>query len=478
MKQYKFPLQPVLIVDDEEQFLLSAEMTLVSNGINNVLTTSDPRQVLPMLKGNYVSVILLDMIMPHISGQELLPQIITEFPDMPVIVITALNEVETAVESMKQGAFDYLVKPVDEERLVSTIRRALDYRGVHHENRMLKKYLLSDTLEHPEAFEEIITRNAAMRSIFQYVEAIAHSPLPVLITGETGVGKELIARAIHKLSGREGEFVSVNVAGVDDQLFSDTLFGHKKGAFTGADRDRKGLIEQARGGTLFLDEIGDLGMESQVKLLRLLQEGKYYQLGADEPQISTARIVVATNKDLTDLQKKGTFRKDLYYRLQTHLIYIPPLRERKEDIPLLVQHFLKKAAEQLGKKVPTPPRELFTLLKTYHFPGNVRELEGMIFDAVSRHRSGVLSLDAIREKIGIQMGPSTPVSPVEAEEKLDEEEKIIFPEHLPTLKATEHMLIEEALRRAEGNQTIAAQLLGISRRALNNRLSRARKQQS
>lgn len=475
MRQHKFPNHPLLLIDDEEQFLLSAEMTLGSQGINNIIACSDSQKALSVLAENTVSVILLDMIMPNIPGWKLLPQITENYPDIPVIVLTALNEVETAVKSMKQGAFDYLVKPVDEERLISAVKRALDFRGVRYENRMLKKYLLSDELEHPEAFSEIITRNAAMRSIFQYVEAIAHSPLPVLITGETGVGKELIARAIHKLSEREGEFVPVNVAGVDDQLFSDTLFGHKKGSFTGADRDRKGLIEQASGGTLFLDEIGDLGMESQVKLLRLLQEGKYYPIGSDEAHISTARVVVATNKDLGQLQKNGTFRKDLYYRLQTHLIYLPPLRERKEDIPLLVKHFLRKAAQTLNKKEPTPPRELFTLLSTYHFPGNVRELEGMIFDAVSRHKFGVLSLEAIREKIGHTEGPSTPQMFAEVEPSRDEEEQIIFPERLPTLKETEQMVIEEALRRAQGNQTIAAQLLGISRRALNNRLSRARK---
>jgi DNA-binding NtrC family response regulator len=296
--------------------------------------------------------------------------------------------------------------------------------------------------------------------------------MPVLITGETGVGKELIARAIHDLSNRKGGFVPVNVAGVDDTLFSDTLFGHERGSFTGADRDRRGLIEQASSGTLFLDEIGDLSRESQVKLLRLVQEGKYYPIGSDVPRLSDARIVVATNKDITSMQEKDEFRKDLYYRLRTHHIHIPPLRDRKEDVPLLIEHFLEKSAEELGRKKPTPPKELPTLLSTYHFPGNIRELEGMIFDAVSRHESGVLSMESFRTKLGYKQAAYT--------EGLDEptsadDRKIQFTEQLPTLKETEQMLIDEALKRSHGNRTIAAQLLGLSRRALSNRLSRAKK---
>ena len=310
-----------------------------------------------------------------------------------------------------------------------------------------------------------------MRSIFQYVEAIAKTILPVLITGETGVGKELIALAIHRLSRRKGEFVPVNVAGVDDNLFSDTLFGHKKGAFTGADRDRKGMIEQASGGTLFLDEIGDLSIQSQVKLLRLLQEGKYYPVGSDVAKLTDARILVATNKDIESMQEAGEFRKDLFYRLQAHHIHVPPLRERKEDISLLVGHFLEKASNELGRKKPTPPQGLFTLLLTYHFPGNIRELEGMVFDALSRHKSGVLSMKSFSDKVA----PKHPSPQESAQEVLVQAERmgVSFAEQLPTLKETEEMLIAEALRRSNGNQTIAAQMLGLTRRALNNRLSRA-----
>ena len=222
---------------------------------------------------------------------------------------------------------------------------------------------------------------------------------------------------------------------------------------------------------MFLDEIGDLSIQSQVKLLRLLQEGKYYPVGSDVAKLTDARILVATNKDIESMQEAGEFRKDLFYRLQAHHIHVPPLRERKEDISLLVGHFLEKASNELGRKKPTPPQGLFTLLLTYHFPGNIRELEGMVFDALSRHKSGVLSMKSFSDKVA----PKHPSPQESAQEVLVQAERmgVSFAEQLPTLKETEEMLIAEALRRSNGNQTIAAQMLGLTRRALNNRLSRA-----
>jgi PAS domain S-box-containing protein len=352
-------------------------------------------------------------------------------------------------------------------------RRAVEIGDLRSENRQLKEHLRSNRPEHPEVFSDIVTQDPAMYSIFHQVESIAVTGQPVLITGETGVGKEKIAEAIHQLSGRLGEFVPVNIAGLDDLMFSDTFFGHRRGAFTGADSARHGLIEQASDGTLFLDEIGDLGMESQTKLLRFLQDGEYRHLGEDAPIGSNVRIVAATNQTIESLTGSGNFRSDLYYRLETHHIHLPPLRERKGDIPLLVSHFLKRAAEALGKKIPVPPPELFTLLSTYHFPGNIRELEGMVNDAVGRHRGGVLSTESFREKIDEQTsilhGDTVPrageVSVVDGLSSLHK---------LPKLKEMEELLIAEALKRADGNQTIAAQLLSISRKALNNRLNRAR----
>ncbi len=472
MTSPRFPTLPVLLIDDEEQFLLSMNFTLNAEGVTHVVQCQDSREVASLLARQEFSVILLDMSMPHLSGWDLLPILKRDFPQTPVIIVTAVNEVETAVECMKSGAFDYLVKPVDDVRLLASIRRAVSLAEAQQENRALKHYLLTDALENPGAFSAIATRSKAMRAIFQYVEAIAKTVLPVLITGETGVGKELIAKALHTLSGRQGEFLAVNLAGVDDVFFADTLFGHKRGAYTGADRDRKGLIEQASGGTLFLDEIGDLRMESQVRLLRLIEERKYYPLGSDMAKSSEVRIVAATNRDLEAAQVQGQFRRDLFFRLQAHHVHLPPLRERKEDIPLLVDHFLTAAARNLGKKKATPPRELFQLLQTYRFPGNNRELEGMIYDAVSRHRSGVLSMDSFREKIGPQKEESGAL-PKPAQEGPRAQSPLIFSDRLPTLDEAEQSLIAEALKRSDGNQTIAAQMLGLTRRALNNRLRRS-----
>ena len=470
MNSAQVPSQPVLLVDDEEQFLLSASFTLSIAGIHHVVQCQDSRDVMPTLFEQNFSVVVLDMLMRYITGKELLQMIAQEFPELPVIIITAVDEVEMAVECMKLGASDYLLKPVDDANLVAAVNRAIELWRLRKENTLLKQYLLSDKLQHPEAFAEIVTRDRAMRSILQYTEAIAGTALPVLISGETGTGKDLIARAIHNLSGRTGQFTPVNAAGVDDLLFSDTLFGHEKGAFTGAEQTRKGLIEHSADGTLFLDEIGDLSLESQVKLLRLLQEGTYYPLGADAPKSTDVRMVVATNRELAAMLEAGHFRKDLYYRLQTHHIHLPPLRDRRDDIQLLVEYFLEKAAQTLGKKTPTPPKELFTLLETYHFPGNIRELEGLIFDAVSRHMGGVLSMDSLREKISSSHSHRA----VQPREEVGEEgRRIFFADQLPTLKEAQEALIAEALHRCKGNQTIAAQLLGLSRRALNNRLNRA-----
>jgi two-component system nitrogen regulation response regulator GlnG len=462
---------PVLLVDDEPPLLRSASLTLRSSGLEPVVTLADSREVLPLLAEQEPRVIVLDLVMPYLSGQALLERIAADYPDIPVIIMTAIDDLQTAIDCMKTGAFDYLVKPVERDQLLAAVTKALEVRSLRTEVFSLKQSLLSDTLGHQEAFAEIITQNRSMQAIFRYVEAISASPEPVLITGETGTGKELMARALHVLSNPNGEFVAINVAGLDDTVFSDTLFGHHRGAFTGAERLREGLIAAAAGGTLFLDEIGDLKESSQVKLLRLLQERKYYPLGADQPKTSQARIVVATNCDLGQLIGQSKFRKDLFYRLRSHHLHIPPLRERRDDIPLLFNYLLNKAAEVLRKPVPATPAVLYSLLKNYPFPGNVRELEGMIHDAVARHRGGILSLKSFREAMGYDQTLQEEQAPSDlAAANLAE----LFPDRLPTLKEAEHYLIAEALRRADGNQGLAASLLGITRQALNKRLVRDR----
>lgn len=475
MKANKDLASPILLVDDEKRFLESCIIVLRSAGINNITICQKSQDAFSLIKKNRFEAILLDIQMPVLSGKELLEKIVQEFPYIPTIMLTGADEIETAVDCMKAGAFDYMVKPVEGSRLISGLKRAIELRGLQQENSALKKYLLTGTLGHPEAFSEIVTNNQIMRSLFKYLECVAGTSRPVLITGETGVGKEHLARAVHTLSKRQGNFVPVNSGGQDDTTFSDTFFGHKKGAFTGAEDIRKGLIEQAEGGTLFLDEIGDLEQASQVKLLRLLQEGEYYPLGSDVPKTTDARIVVSTNKDLRALQKNGKFRKDLYYRLNTHKVNLIPLRERMDDLPILVEHFLQQISLALGKKKPTYPAELLILLSTYNFPGNIRELQSIICDAVCRHEGGMLCIKSFKDYIAQERGTDDRLTvKKDVNTQIGPQMGFTLPKtgRFPTLKEVENFLLTEALKQAQGNQTIAASMLGLSRPALNKRLNR------
>lgn len=461
-----YPSFGILLVDDEASFLRSLSIALErSGGITNIQRCQDSREVMAILERENIGLVTLDLTMPHLSGESLLAQIVEEHPEVGVIVISGLNQVETAVNCIKLGAFDYFVKTDEPDRLIAGIRRAIRLQELRQENQELRKRFLYDTLERPEAFAHIVTGDKGMRSVFQYLESVAVSRQPILICGESGTGKELIARAAHTLSDRTGPLVCVNVAGLDDNMFADTLFGHERGAFTGANQPRAGMIERAAGGTLFLDEIGDLSLASQVKLLRLLQEGEYYPLGSDRPKRIQARVLVATHQDLSKKQASGEFRKDLYYRLRTHLVRIPPLRQRKQDIQLLLEHFLTEAAEELGKSKPTIPRELPVLLSNYRFPGNVRELRAMVYDAMSVHRSRMLSMDVFKRAIDGHYD--------EINDVMTEERAVFVPdEPLPSLSEVADLLVQEAMRRAEGNQSIASRLLGVSQPALSKRLKR------
>jgi two-component system response regulator HydG len=457
---------PVVLVDDEEDILFGAEYLLNTHGITTVTSLSDGRELIPLLERQTAGVIVLDLFMPQMSGLELLPRLTREYPEIPVVVMTASQEVETAVSCMKEGAFDYLVKPVEESRFVSSVRRALEIRLLRQEIGSLRSRLMGEGIGHPEIFAPIISRNHQMQRLFRYAEAIADSGEPVLITGETGTGKELIAQAIHHLSGRSGEMVCLNAAGLDDNLFSDTLFGHVRGAFTGADREREGLIAKAVGGTLFLDEIGDLKPASQVKLLRLLQAQSYYPIGSDVPRTADARILAATNQPLHRRMDRGKFRQDLFFRLSSHPIELPPLRERLDDLPLLLQHFIDEAAQALGRPSPRVPGELLTLLSLYDFPGNIRELRALVFNAMAQHRGGpVLALDSFQQVIKRDRAGTEPPT-AQAGNDLS----LAIPGRFPTLKEADIFLVEEAMRRANHNQGIAAMLLGISRQSLNRRL--------
>jgi len=454
---------PILLVDDEIHALESYELQLIGAGMDNSIRCQTGTEALEVIQTQEVSLILLDLRMPGVSGEEVLTRVVSQHPDVPVIVITGLNDVETAVMCMKDGAFDFIVKPVDQERLITTVKRAMDFRNLKLENARLKERVLNNDLKFPEAFSHIITASKKMLSLFNYIESIAETSQAVLITGETGVGKELVAKAVHNLSGLSGPLVSVNVAGVDDTVFADTLFGHKPGAYTGAERARAGLVEKAEKGTLFLDEIGDISQSSQVKLLRLLQEKEYYALGSDVIRKTSARIIVSTNQDFETLLAEQKFRPDLYYRLLQHHINIPPLRERREDIRLLVEYFVEQSADELGKKRPTVHPELYELLKVYEFPGNIRELQALIFDAVSRNESDMLGIDTFLEKIQKHLPDKWRESRVETDDMSDAFSAI---DPLPTINEAENYLMREALKRTEGNKSMAALMLGVSRQTL------------
>ncbi len=453
--------RPILIVDDEPEILVAVDTCLRMAGFDNIVTISDSRDVIRQMERQIPALILLDLNMPHINGGRLLKIIRKTWPRIPVIVLTGTIEVDTAVKCMKIGAMDYVMKPVEEERLIKSVKTALSWDEIEENGKKPLHQDLFAQIKNPAAFRHIITQDKQMHSIFHYVEAVAPSSKPVLVFGETGVGKELIGQCIHTLSGREGKLVKVNVAGLDDNVFSDTLFGHVPGAFTGADKARPGLIEQAAGGTLMLDEIGDLALTSQVKLLRLLQEGDYMALGSDKTRHSDARIIASTNQDLWALEKKGVFRKDLIYRLSTHTLTIPPLRERLVDLPLLLDRFVCQAADDLDKPIPDIPKTLIETMEKYPFKGNIRELKSMVHDALSRYKSGPITANLFKglAQPGQEAVPTGPDG-----------------EPLPTLKEASNTLVEKAMEQTGGNQSAAAKILGISQQALSKRLQKLREQ--
>lgn len=459
MKSNPSPPNPILIVDDEAAVVQALSDQLRANGIDNLIGCQDAGEVVNHLRRRDVEVVLLDLNMPQLSGQRLLQQIHEEFPYIPVIIVTAANEVQTAVECMRAGAFDYMVKAIEESRLVSGVRRAIEIRELKREYSELRSRFLTGKLSCPEAFSAIVTRSSKMKSIFLYIEAVAKTGGPVLITGETGAGKYLIARAIHQVSAREGEFVQINAAGRDEHTFSDDLFGHKRGAFTGADKDRDGFIHTAGGGTLFLDEIGDLSDNSQVKLLQFLDTGVYYPLGSDLPRKSDARIVLATNRNLKELMKKRSFRTDLYFRISTHEIAVPPLRERREDLPLLLEHFTKAQTKEMERNDLSVPAGLAGQISSYPFPGNIRELQKWVKNAVAvaKPSDTVLPVQPILEAMR-QGDPTTG----------DEQPEVglRFGDILPTVEQATQLLRYEALARSGGNISEAARLIGISHQAL------------
>lgn len=465
----KFP--DVILIDDEQSELDAYGFLLRSMGITNIHTLQDSTKVLDYMTKVKSPVVFLDLNMPVKSGEDVLCELKEHWPHVPVIICTANSEIETAIKCLKLGAHDYLVKPISMDSFGSALRTAVEISDLRTEVLSLKgvDFHAQPPGEH-QAFQGIVTNNPGMTAIFRYIEHIAPSTQPVLILGETGTGKELFAKAVHDVSSIEGDYVTVDVSGLDDTMFSDTLFGHVKGAYTGATGDRSGLLETASGGTIFLDEIGDLSEASQVKLLRVLQEGIYYPLGSDQPKVNRARVITATNKELAFLSgEEEKFRRDLYYRLSTHLIKVPPLRERREDLPLLVDYLIAESAASMGKSVPDLSRTALQLLMNHPFHGNIRELKTYIYDAVARCQDDEISAEVIAQRLpeldyfNIGLCAEDNPQPLES----------IFG-HFPTLDEMAGYCIDQALKTTDDNQSQAAKLLGISKQALHKRLKKRR----
>lgn len=435
----------ILIVDDDSGLLLSVRATLMSAGIPEPAVVSDSRRVLDIIKKNRFQLVLIDLIMPHINGMILLEQIRKEYPEIVCIIVTATDEVSSAIQAIRLGAYDYLVKPVDPDDLVIIIRRALERYDLRRKVTRLERRRAFSDIANPEAFSDMIAEDESMAFVFHQVEAVAPTDYSVVITGESGTGKEMLSRIVHRLSHRANKpFIAVNMAAFNQTLFEDAFFGHIKGAFTQAVQDQTGFFEAAEGGTLFLDEITELEPSLQGKLLRVLQEKEFYRLGSTSSKRIDVRILAASNRDILDEVKKERFRADLFYRLSMYTIKIPPLRERKKDIIPLANHFVKKYGVQKTPAILSISKELEANLQNYAFPGNIRELENMIASAVLLESQTILQTTSVR-----------------ALPQRMTEQKNMDVEWL-TLEELEKQHILRALKKMNGNRKKAAKILGIN----------------
>ena len=440
----------ILVIDDDQAVLNYLNIFLLQAGNLDVSTLSISTKAYSELTNNKYDLLLLDMDMPDVTGLDILRYIHENSIDIDTIVLTGVEDIALAVSAMKLGAVEFLTKPVDNERLLNLINATL-------ENRKNQKAGEQDVevpggLKYSDAFKEIITQNEEMIKIFGVVEKMAQTDTSVLVWGESGTGKELIARAIHVISKRKKQnFVAVNAGTFANELFTSEFFGHSQGAFTGATANKRGLLEEADKGTLFLDEIGELALPIQVKLLRVLQEGEFFRLGSSKNLKADVRIIAATNKNLHEEIEKGNFRKDLFYRLNMNSVYLPPLRERKGDIPVLAFHFLRKFCETNDKKIEKIAEPVMKLLTSHDYPGNVRELMNVINSAVI-----IESSHELRKK-------SLPNYFLENANVLDDS---LLGLPLKTMIDVEKDHMRKILTYTGGNRTKAAQILGISRISL------------
>ena len=442
----------ILIVEDEAKMRRLLELNLGEDGFNT-LSAGDAETGAKLLRENSIDLVVTDLKLPGMNGLEFLQTIKGQNPALPVVVMTAFGTVETAVEAMKAGASDYVLKPFSLTEMRMVIHKELDVRNLREENRSLRE-ALGKRYAHPN----VVARSAKMQEVLATVERVASTNSTVLLGGESGVGKDLIARAIHEKSRRaSGPFLKINSTAIPENLLESELFGFEKGAFTGAVASKPGKFELADKGTLFLDEIGDVPPAMQVKLLRVLQEREFERLGGTRTVKVDVRLVAATNRDLRAALEQGTFREDLYYRLNVVPIDIAPLRERKEDIPDLVNLFISRFAGDSGKPVEAISPDAMQILVNYHWPGNVRELQNVIERACALAKGSVLEPGDIH----LDIRPSKTANGGTG----------FLPDGM-TLEQWEDEMVQEALRRANGNKSQAARLLGLSRNALRYRLSK------
>ncbi len=443
---------PVLVVDDDTGLLLSIKATLLSAGMPEPALVSDSRRVMELVRTHNFQLVLLDLIMPYFNGMEILIELKETFPEIECVIVTAIDEVPSAVQAMKYGAYDYLVKPLDVEKLVIVINHAIERYSLRHRLSLFETRQSFSELENPVAFQKMVTEDEAMAIVFHQAETAAATDYSLIITGETGTGKELLARIIHNLSRcSDGPFVAVNMSSFSKTLFEDDFFGHIKGAYTGAHTEKKGFFEAAQGGTLFMDEITDLVPELQVKLLRVIEEKELYRLGSTQARYTDVRIITATNKNFKEEIRIKRFREDLFYRLNMFHIHIPPLRERKKDILLLANHFLRIHTIKCRKEIQSLSPELRERLQTYPLPGNVRELEHIIASAVLLENGNVLTLSSASNMNSLD----------ETVQKSDE---------FISLAELEKTQIFRVLEATNGNRTRAAKILGIGLRTLQRKL--------
>ena len=464
----------VLIVEDEPKMLRLLELNLSDEGYTT-RSAASAEAALSLLRQESVDLVLTDLRLPGMDGLEFLQAAKRVNAALPVVVMTAYGTVETAVEAMKAGASDYVLKPFSLEEIKLIIRKELDVHHLREENRSLR-----EALGRRYEFKNIIARSPKMQEALATVERVAPTNSTVLLGGESGVGKDLIARAIHQHSRRaSGPFVKINCTAIPENLLESELFGYEKGAFTGAVASKPGKFELADKGTVFLDEIGDVPGAIQVKLLRVLQEREFERLGGTRTLKVDVRLVAATNRDLRAALEQGTFREDLYYRLNVVPISIAPLRERKEDIPYLVDHFIARFAREAGKPIEGITPAAMKLLTAFHWPGNVRELENIIERAVALFAGRVIDVGDIQldvspwqppqADLALATGPAAGANP--AGPNASGAALPFLPDGM-TLEQYEDEIIREAVRRAGGNKSQAARLLGLSRNALRYRLSK------